>query len=1181
MTNDGRQIYVSPTFETGEEVDAALLLGRSSIQEAPKNAIPYARQDGAWVPSESGSGNSYIITSKTIYVETPSNGGSDITGDGLAVGTAYATLQKALDSLLGVSILETATVTIQLGAGDFVFDDVTMFTHPYGKHIKIYGTVSANNITGVVQADFTNPVSPVAGTRGAFDLYNTAGMLSTSTDANTRTAARAQDTLDNETLLKTVYLTTVSVSTGSTAIAFITDCLDIGDILFYGTLTFNTCGVRITRSIATVGVPSLYIVNRAIVVANKVIVCGSNSDSIQVDLESSVNIVTAFIQGSFAYGISSYNGEITLSSARITGCAYSGILLSSNSALEFSRSSSGEKHLDVTGNGENGITIDTNSSFNWGFVGATSNEISAKGNFTNQISISDGSKFYISSDSIALTIQANSTYPGLIADTDSNAIIDGSVEINSGIYSIQALNSACVHIAGAMTFTNPVDNILHSSYAGTISLNGVLTSAQGLGIVGVSALTGGKILDTSDSLYDLSLLEENADKFSPPFGSTLADGSSILGLPVGTGGITIGEDEVKLGGTTAPTVDALAGTGTRMVTASSTGQLASQAIIDDASELSYVPAGTDAVTTTVQGKLRETVSVWDYIPNGFDTEDTDCSVYIQAAIDANPGRSIYIPAGKYLISTTLTISTHHTILTGEMDGRVWYGSAGTVIICNEAIDAIHFLNPSPSDSMSGCGITKINITRTTHVATGSGLKVTRVGGFVADNISVSEYFTCIDLIGVMSSTFSRIDCQNAVYFTGAVGSSMVKIRGIYPLTSSEGIGWINTFNQFKLISGIGLTDHGLHILSGDELRFSNGYIGGMKENGILMEMQHTEAGMYGVNFNQVMLDGGLTDITQTKYGLSVLDNGIINNDSVAPLAGLSFTACTFGQLGDGALINIPESLTILFNGCGFYNIARDALQCGPTTGSFTITGCQFANIGYDYLIDSYSSIKSSNAKSLSIVGCAFLRNFDTARTIALEGLIENVNIQNNVFTSYGTGAFTPLYFASGTVVYKQIYGSNASNSTDTGILGITFQNEANPDTKALDWYKETYSTSACAVAFGGASVGVTYTNREISYTRIGDRVLFDCSIQLSSKGSSTGVMTIEGLPFAVHANSPSTATVRLTSMAASIGDTSLTSSLVGTTVKIEKMASGSIVQLTDTDFADTSAIIVSGQYRVA
>ena len=68
----------------------------------------------------------------------------------------------------------------------------------------------------------------------------------------------------------------------------------------------------------------------------------------------------------------------------------------------------------------------------------------------------------------------------------------------------------------------------------------------------------------------------------------------------------------------------------------------------------YLPAGTGAVATTVQGKLRESVSVKDFgaVGNG----STDDTAAIQAALNSNNGSiAVYFPRGVYRITSTILI----------------------------------------------------------------------------------------------------------------------------------------------------------------------------------------------------------------------------------------------------------------------------------------------------------------------------------------------------------------------------------------------------------------------------------------------------------------------------------------------------------------------------------------------
>jgi hypothetical protein len=87
--------------------------------------------------------------------------------------------------------------------------------------------------------------------------------------------------------------------------------------------------------------------------------------------------------------------------------------------------------------------------------------------------------------------------------------------------------------------------------------------------------------------------------------------------------------------------------------------------VGDASLVSYLPAGTGAVATTVQTKLRESVSVKDFGAVGDGT--TNDTAAIQAAINyvaSLRGGVVLFPSGTYRITSTLVIDTANVLLQG-------------------------------------------------------------------------------------------------------------------------------------------------------------------------------------------------------------------------------------------------------------------------------------------------------------------------------------------------------------------------------------------------------------------------------------------------------------------------------------------------------------------------------------
>ena len=112
-----------------------------------------------------------------------------------------------------------------------------------------------------------------------------------------------------------------------------------------------------------------------------------------------------------------------------------------------------------------------------------------------------------------------------------------------------------------------------------------------------------------------------------------------------------------------------------------------------ASLVGYMPAGTGAVATTVQAKLRESVSVGDFLPEGFNYVN-DAQPYIQAAVDAvyaAGGGTIYFDAETYVVSSQVDCykgSARRIRLIGQ-------GRSATVI--NTALDTTVFYHAENFD----------------------------------------------------------------------------------------------------------------------------------------------------------------------------------------------------------------------------------------------------------------------------------------------------------------------------------------------------------------------------------------------------------------------------------------------------------------------------------------------------
>jgi len=118
----------------------------------------------------------------------------------------------------------------------------------------------------------------------------------------------------------------------------------------------------------------------------------------------------------------------------------------------------------------------------------------------------------------------------------------------------------------------------------------------------------------------------------------------------------------------------------------------------NAATVSYIPAGTGAVATTVQTKLRESVSVFDFMTAAqvsdvkAGTATVDVTSAIQAALNAK-GR-IYLPPGTYRITSTLTVYGDTELFGAGLGVSIlkWYGATSGRIIQDSSYVTSSYVN---------------------------------------------------------------------------------------------------------------------------------------------------------------------------------------------------------------------------------------------------------------------------------------------------------------------------------------------------------------------------------------------------------------------------------------------------------------------------------------------------------
>ena len=196
-----------------------------------------------------------------------------------------------------------------------------------------------------------------------------------------------------------------------------------------------------------------------------------------------------------------------------------------------------------------------------------------------------------------------------------------------------------------------------------------------------------------------------------------------------------------------------------------TSQTTSAAIVaqlnasSGASSVGYLPAGTGAVTTTVQAKLRETVSVKDFgaVGDGV-TDDTDAISKAFSALKAANGGDLIFPDGDYRFNLDIS---------GVNPRMQWIGQGQTTFrpyLAAPTKDAIIYANNS-SGLGTGYGVNIIfrNIQFTGRFSGDVDPQYGRVGACVSLTASWATFYDCSFTYGINAGFASLYGQYNEFY----------------------------------------------------------------------------------------------------------------------------------------------------------------------------------------------------------------------------------------------------------------------------------------------------------------------------------------------------------------------------------------------------------------------------------
>jgi hypothetical protein len=276
-------------------------------------------------------------------------------------------------------------------------------------------------------------------------------------------------------------------------------------------------------------------------------------------------------------------------------------------------------------------------------------------------------------------------------------------------------------------------------------------------------------------------------------------------------------------------------------------------------------------------------------------------------------------------------------------------------------------------------------------------------------------------------------------------------------------------------------------------------------------------------------------------------------------------------------------------------------RIGITRSQFNESSTQYCILddgGYSHSFDNnnynggLTHIRAAGATPLNISNAEFegaastpIVLTSTSLSGAGVGQCSNVTVQNNIIVpAIGQSCINGASVSSlvcidnfyGNSSAAKVIGAAIANYVDiasaNGGGGVTFNGTA-----TNQFSTGNTGTFTPVLTIGGSTTGITYTTQVGTYTRLSNIVNFSINITLSSKGSSTGSVTITGLPFLSSTTQTfqdvtfATGIVTATSIGCTVNPAATSIALFNSKVNF----SGT---LQDTNISNTTTLVIQGFY---
>ena len=658
-------------------------------------------------------------------------------------------------------------------------------------------------------------------------------------------------------------------------------------------------------------------------------------------------------------------------------------------------------------------------------------------------------------------------------------------------------------------------------------------------------------------------------------------------------------------------------------------------ITSNAANVTYDPAGAGAVATTVQAKLRETVSVKDFGAVG-DGVTNDIAAFVAAAATLTDGDSLFVPDGDYVFNfSSYTVASPVYPLQGILGltnktGIRIYGTGAKLRITNLNTQtkggwSIIYLNNCSDVTVEGLSFDVRGVTGLTTPAAEPNYPI--IGAVIASGLTWKNLlvnnckFTSFNALGAETSVGSNFNYkQIPVFISGDTSADVVRGFTFTNNVMGDGPSDMNTYKMFLFgVGGVNISNNrflnicGLYPCIRNLVHASSGhvvegnYFEGLDpaDDDIPNNIDSTDTPQMVSYANASNKGGGGGSISNNTFALTG-SGGVL----VADFSGCSVDANAFWDRVDMSAIFTIENdivscirLTDEATGSGSYSSRAVAITGNSNKGTITRKAVQITHsVNGSVSNNNFENcagygVKAAKAKRFVITDNTIVEvsSFDGVQVAILANAAnlasgETISIFNNrIFGTAGTAIATVSYTVDKIFVNNNYVNggmtANAAGVQDqltTDIL--TFGNDAtrvSTATNVLDWYEEGVFTP---VIVGSSSAGVgTYTTQIGKFTRIGDIVHFQISLAWTAH-TGTGNTIIQSLPYAAEVSSGEFVFFNIAQnggpipAAGSIRIALVTSG--STEIGLREQVLATMLVTNSNAITGTGAIYVSGTYKV-